>query len=416
MAGTPFYMAPEMLGGSGTILDERSDVYLLGAILYEIVVGHPPHVGANLMAVVSAVATSSPEIPDDAPEELRAILSRAMARSREERFETVDAFRLALIEFTEHRASMAITAEADERRAHLAGYIAASEANDDRARDRIYTLFSECRFGYRSALDSWRDNQEAKDGLRAATEAMIDYELAQKEPHAAAVLAAQLDGISEEIERRIHEATEQKEAERDAARRAREQEDQSIGRRTRVFLTFILSSLWTVIPIGIWLSGYEAGWAGTFTVPILLVLLLLGLGAWARESLSRTAFNRRVSGLVFIAFAMEIPLHLGQWLMGMDPAESQVQAILLWATALAFGMATIDRRVWVATVTTTLGYFVACTNVELRWPVMAVNAVIMLVNVSYVWHWVPDDVQLFHDRMHQRFSRFTRRPPPPPSP
>ncbi|HVK87488.1 MAG TPA: serine/threonine-protein kinase, partial [Kofleriaceae bacterium] len=44
LAGTPAYMAPEMLGrDDGPPLSERTDVYLAGSILYEIVTGAPPH-------------------------------------------------------------------------------------------------------------------------------------------------------------------------------------------------------------------------------------------------------------------------------------------------------------------------------------------------------------------------------------
>src|SRR5689334_21645835 len=42
IAGTPCYMAPEMLGALGK-LSERTDVYLLGAILHENLSGEPPH-------------------------------------------------------------------------------------------------------------------------------------------------------------------------------------------------------------------------------------------------------------------------------------------------------------------------------------------------------------------------------------
>ncbi len=78
MAGTPLYMAPEMLGGTESRLSERTDLYLIGAILYEIVSGQPPHQGTAFMELVSSIVLSDPELPDDAPEELARIIRRAM--------------------------------------------------------------------------------------------------------------------------------------------------------------------------------------------------------------------------------------------------------------------------------------------------------------------------------------------------
>jgi eukaryotic-like serine/threonine-protein kinase len=52
--GTPASMAPEMASGEGQKLSERTDVYLLGALLHHLLAGHPPHRGATLIEVLSA--------------------------------------------------------------------------------------------------------------------------------------------------------------------------------------------------------------------------------------------------------------------------------------------------------------------------------------------------------------------------
>src|SRR5262249_35011988 len=48
MLGTPAYMAPEMLSRKVGPIDERTDVYLLGATLHEVLTGRPRHVGSTL--------------------------------------------------------------------------------------------------------------------------------------------------------------------------------------------------------------------------------------------------------------------------------------------------------------------------------------------------------------------------------
>ncbi len=57
---SPCYMAPEMLGEDPSRISERTDVYLLGAILYELVCESPPHDGPNIAAMFASVLNSQP--------------------------------------------------------------------------------------------------------------------------------------------------------------------------------------------------------------------------------------------------------------------------------------------------------------------------------------------------------------------
>jgi eukaryotic-like serine/threonine-protein kinase len=64
LAGTLAYMAPEMLG-PGPIA-EQTDVYLLGAMLYEIVAGTPPHMRESVSATLESIMRSKPVLSTDA--------------------------------------------------------------------------------------------------------------------------------------------------------------------------------------------------------------------------------------------------------------------------------------------------------------------------------------------------------------
>ena len=88
--GTPAYMSPEQARGDLAAIDERSDVWGLGAILFEILTGRPPFVGTSGLEVLSRVLEAPPprvaEIAGDAPPELAAIADRALARDPCDRY------------------------------------------------------------------------------------------------------------------------------------------------------------------------------------------------------------------------------------------------------------------------------------------------------------------------------------------
>jgi tetratricopeptide (TPR) repeat protein len=88
--GTPHFMPPEQARGEA--VDERADVYALGAILYYLLRGEPPHSGKTANEALAAVVSGAPEpveshVPD-APHELCAIVRKAMSPAREERYPT----------------------------------------------------------------------------------------------------------------------------------------------------------------------------------------------------------------------------------------------------------------------------------------------------------------------------------------
>ena len=88
LMGSPPYMAPEQAFGLVEELDERTDVYGLGAILYSALTTQPPFSGANLIAVLSQVTEADPVPPSslvDVPRDLEEICLRALSKKGSDR-------------------------------------------------------------------------------------------------------------------------------------------------------------------------------------------------------------------------------------------------------------------------------------------------------------------------------------------
>jgi serine/threonine-protein kinase len=87
--GSPTYIAPEQLGETPQV-DERSDLYSLGVVLYEMVTGHPPFKADSIMETLwqqaNVPARPPRQLAPDVPEELETIILRALAKQPDDRF------------------------------------------------------------------------------------------------------------------------------------------------------------------------------------------------------------------------------------------------------------------------------------------------------------------------------------------
>jgi eukaryotic-like serine/threonine-protein kinase len=99
--GTPYYMAPEQLAGRD--IDHRIDIYALGVMLYQALGGRLPFDDTNYNALVVMIATTVPvplsTLRPDLPRALCAVVEKAMARQRDDRYasttELMEALQLA---------------------------------------------------------------------------------------------------------------------------------------------------------------------------------------------------------------------------------------------------------------------------------------------------------------------------------
>jgi WD40 repeat protein/serine/threonine protein kinase len=192
MGGTPAYMAPEMATGPMEKVGAASDVYLLGAILYEIVAGKPPHAGKDVMKCLFAAAKNEIQ-PTDKKGELLDIAMQAMASRQEDRYATVQDFQAAIRTYLSHTESIALSTRAAEE-------LKAARASDD------YQDYSRALFAYQEAYALWDGNQRARQGI---SEARVAYAESAKRKNDLDLAASLLDSEDPEhaaLFAEIHEA------------------------------------------------------------------------------------------------------------------------------------------------------------------------------------------------------------------
>lgn len=92
--GTPAYLPPEQASGKLELVDSRSDIYGLGSILFEILVGHPPHqqlkgqtINGFLDGIVGNPSPVARQLEPSVPAALDVICSKAIAKNREDRYQ-----------------------------------------------------------------------------------------------------------------------------------------------------------------------------------------------------------------------------------------------------------------------------------------------------------------------------------------
>jgi serine/threonine protein kinase/formylglycine-generating enzyme required for sulfatase activity len=91
--GTPRYMSPEQAGGER--VDARTDIFSLGVVLYEMIAGRPPFEGATPSKIIAAILRDDPppllSINGKTPQEIERILTQALCKDREGRYQTIEA-------------------------------------------------------------------------------------------------------------------------------------------------------------------------------------------------------------------------------------------------------------------------------------------------------------------------------------
>lgn len=174
-SGTPAYMPPELITGPLNKIGPACDIYLLGAMLFEIVTGAPPHDFAASQSKTQSAGAKMAEIRRVVVEnilretehsgELIDIAKKAMATKAEDRYPTVVEFQNAIREYQKHAASRTLV----ERAKELTKVESPVTTEMKPAADATaigYANYQNALALYNESLREWPGNHQAREGLK----------------------------------------------------------------------------------------------------------------------------------------------------------------------------------------------------------------------------------------------------------
>ena len=94
--GTPAYMSPEQAGGIGNLVDQRSDIFSLGVVFYELLCGERPFQGSNIAEIIDSVIKADFILPSkinpNIPQAIEQICCKALCKNKENRYGSANEF------------------------------------------------------------------------------------------------------------------------------------------------------------------------------------------------------------------------------------------------------------------------------------------------------------------------------------
>jgi tRNA A-37 threonylcarbamoyl transferase component Bud32 len=355
IAGTPSYMAPEMLAGRSGALGPHTDVYLLGGTLHAMLTGRPLHEGESFQEVLTKAALSEPRsYPPTISADLVSLVHEATRREPSARVPDAATFRARLGEVRAHRASIALT---DDVRARLDRFASSLDVAADRRAfllgDEAGRALAGARFGATHALASWSDNAAARRELDRALGWLAELELARESPEAAAALARERTSEDPALAARIEEARARASTQKSLAARAAAEavdQDPSVRGGTRALALVVLALVSVAVNFLVIGSGGSDARAEILTgIGIdALQLGLVGVAVLAfRKRLLANRWGRRAVALLFVAGAALVVAGVGIWLRGGSELDETIGRDVVLGSVFAAAAVSVTWRLWV---------------------------------------------------------------------
>jgi eukaryotic-like serine/threonine-protein kinase len=239
--GTPNYMPPEQAWGQLDEVDERSDVWSIGCVLYELLGKKPPYSEGNALMTVCAVredaAPSLEEVAPEAPKELATIAMRCLERDKEKRYQTA---REVALEIERYQAGGRVSAHEYGSWELLKRFVIRNKALSAAVAVAVVTLVVSTVLvwgQYRSALESEHRARQSESAARVSEGKALHSAQAARTARGVAEEARDEARAREKEAREAQELADKRREEANAERlRAIEAEEETRGHLAEAFV------------------------------------------------------------------------------------------------------------------------------------------------------------------------------------
>ena len=369
VAGTPSYIAPEMLGAEP--LSIQSDIYLLGAILYELTEGKPPHEGVPMDKFKSTAKFHS--TLEHAPNRLQTIVRKAMALDPNDRYEGVEILQQdihTLLRYLD--VQKIIDGVHDEMQSFEEKML-----QECPTRMLLYEHCVAVRFGFKQISREFLSEHDFTRYEKLLRE-LCEWELRGNRPETAELLLYEFRQFPQDINQRIQAQKESIKTEQERLRQMDIEQSDTIGIKTRAFVIVLTILGWAAFPIWSLVTGIDYNYGHLFMQSVAMLSWMLLIGVWAKESLSATGVNRRTFGMLLAEPLFHTIADLCAWTIDLTPSEAWLLRFIVWSTMLlSYGILMEVRFLPIAFAYSLMT--IVFTHPESDWVAVGLNAFLLFL-------------------------------------
>jgi len=363
----------------GESVSIQSDIYLLGATLFEITEGKAPHTGVSLEDLANHCTTFEPKFTKT-PTRLQPIIRQAMAIKPDDRYPNVESLQR---EIQQVLRSLDMQKIIDGVHLEMAGF-EEKIVQERPSRTLLYEHFVAVRFGIKQVNEDFLSDRdfERYEGLLRA---LCEWELRANRPETAQLLVHEFREYPTDIGERIQQQKQEVKQEQERLRKIDIEQSDTIGIRTRAFVIILTIIGWAAFPAWVVVTKVDYNYGHLFMQSTAMLSWMLLIGVWAKDTLSSTEVNRRTFGMLLAEPLFHTITDLCAWTMDWTAQEAWLLRFVVWSTMLlSYGILMEVRFLPIAFAYSllTIGLF---TNPEWTdWAAIGLN-VFLLISMGIVW-------------------------------